>query len=56
SVLQELPQIGPKRRQALLKYFGGMQELKRASIDEIAKVPGISRVLAQKIFYQLQGS
>ncbi|MGL5334936.1 MAG: excinuclease ABC subunit UvrC [Enterovibrio sp.] len=56
SVLQELSQVGPKRRQALLKYFGGMQELKRASVDEIAKVPGISRVLAQKIFYQLQGS
>ncbi|RXJ72434.1 excinuclease ABC subunit C [Veronia nyctiphanis] len=54
SVLQEIEGVGPKRRQALLKYMGGIQELKRASVEEIAKVPGISRVLAEKIHSSLQ--
>lgn len=54
SVLEEIEGIGPKRRQALLQYLGGMQGLKRASQEEIAKVPGISRGLAIKIFDALQ--
>lgn len=54
SVLQEIEGVGPKRRQALLKYLGGIQELKRATVEEIAKVPGISRVLAEKIHSSLQ--
>lgn len=54
SVLQHIEGVGPKRRQALLKYLGGMQELKRASVEEIAKVPGISRLLAEKIHSTLQ--
>lgn len=54
SVLQQIDGVGPKRRQALLKYLGGIQELKRASVDEIAKVPGISRILAEKIHWSLQ--
>ncbi|SHH19282.1 excinuclease ABC subunit UvrC [Ferrimonas marina] len=49
SVLEGIPGIGAKRRQQLLKFMGGMQELKRASVAEIAKVPGISQQLAQKI-------
>ncbi|MGC9457190.1 MAG: helix-hairpin-helix domain-containing protein, partial [Halothiobacillaceae bacterium] len=39
----------PRRRQALLKHFGGLQALKRAGIDEIATVPGVSRALAERI-------
>ncbi|WP_298441744.1 excinuclease ABC subunit UvrC [uncultured Ferrimonas sp.] len=49
STLESIPGIGAKRRQQLLKFMGGMQELKRASVAEIAKVPGISAQLAQKI-------
>ncbi|WP_035385607.1 excinuclease ABC subunit UvrC [Ferrimonas futtsuensis] len=49
STLEHIPGIGAKRRQSLLKYMGGMQELKRASVEEIGKVPGISTELAQKI-------
>ncbi len=56
SVLEEIEGIGPKRRQALLQYMGGLQGLKRATQDEIAKVPGISRGLAIKIFDALQES
>lgn len=54
SVLEDVEGIGPKRRQALLKYMGGLQELKKASREEIAKVPGISRALAEKIYDALQ--
>lgn len=50
SPLQEIPGIGPKKRQSLLKYTGGLQGLKKASKDEIAKVPGISHELADIIY------
>jgi excinuclease UvrABC nuclease subunit len=46
--------VGPKRRQMLLKYMGGLQGLQQASVEEIAKVPGISHGLAEKIFYSLK--
>lgn len=55
SLLEEIPGIGAKRRRELLKQFGGLQELKRASIEDIAKVPGISKELAEKIYIALQG-
>lgn len=50
SPLQDIPGIGPKKRQALLKYTGGLQGLKKASKDEITKVPGISSELADMIY------
>ncbi|MGF1700938.1 excinuclease ABC subunit UvrC [Photobacterium makurazakiensis] len=54
SALEDVEGIGPKRRQALLKYMGGLQELKKASREDIAKVPGISKALAEKIYDALQ--
>jgi excinuclease ABC subunit C len=53
SSLQEIPGIGAKRRRDLLRYFGGIQALNRASLEELAKVPGISQSLAQRIFEAL---
>lgn len=53
SPLQEIPGVGPKKRQALLKYNGGLHGLKTASKTEIAKVPGISEDLAQAIYDHL---
>jgi excinuclease ABC subunit C len=54
SVLESIPGIGSKRRRELLRQFGGLQELKRASVEDIAKVPGISKELAKKIGEVLQ--
>lgn len=53
SVLQDIPGIGPKRRQQLLTRFGGMQGLKAASREELAKTQGISQELATKIYQSL---
>ncbi|CCN85618.1 UvrABC system protein C [Vibrio nigripulchritudo SFn27] len=54
SALEGIEGVGPKRRQALLKYMGGLQELKRATVEEIAKVPGISLSLAENIHQALK--
>jgi excinuclease ABC subunit C len=50
SVLQEITGIGAVRRRVLLNYFGGLQELKKASSEQIATVPGISQGLAKRIY------
>ncbi len=50
SALEEIPGIGAKRRQQLYQQFGGLQEIRRAGIEDLARVPGISRALAQKIY------
>ena len=53
SRLEEIPGIGPQRRAALLKHFGGLEQLYRASEGDLAAVPGISRILAQRIYQEL---
>ena len=53
SSLEEVAGVGPARRRELLKHFGGLHELNRASADEIAKAPGISKKLAELIYAAL---
>ena len=53
STLESIPGIGANRRRELLKHFGGLQEVKRASIDELAKVPSISKKLAEEVYTSL---
>lgn len=53
STLEGISGVGPKKRQALLKYSGGLQGLKKASKQEISKVPGISEDLAEIIYDHL---
>ena len=50
SRLEDVAGVGPTRRRELLKHFGGLQELGRASVEEIAKTPGISKKLAEQIY------
>ncbi len=50
SVLEDIAGLGPKRRQQLLRQFGGLQEVARAGVEELTRLNGISRQLAQRIY------
>lgn len=49
SVLDEIPDIGPKRKQALLQHFGSVEVIREASLDELLSVKGIPRRVAESI-------
>jgi excinuclease ABC subunit C len=49
SVLDEIPGIGPKRKQALMKHFGSIRAISAASIDELAALDGMTRDAAEKV-------
>jgi excinuclease ABC subunit C len=49
SELDEIPGIGPKRRNALLTRFGGLERIKAASEDELARTPGMTRAAARRL-------
>jgi len=55
SRLEDIAGIGPRRRAALLKHFGGMIGLKAAGVEEIARAEGINAALAQRIYHSLHG-
>ncbi|HMO57400.1 MAG TPA: excinuclease ABC subunit UvrC [Roseiflexaceae bacterium] len=49
STLEEIPGIGPRRRQALLKHFGSLDGIRAASVEELAAVPGMTRKSAEEL-------
>ncbi len=53
SPLEGIAGVGAKRRRELLKHFGGIQSIEKASIEEIAKVSSISRKIAEDIYAAL---
>jgi len=53
SKLDEIKGIGPKKKQELLKTFGSTEELKKADINELTKIKGITKELAMKIKKEL---
>lgn len=55
SQLDDVPGIGPARKKALLQAFGSISRIRRASVEELAAVPGISRELAVRIHEHLGG-
>ncbi len=56
SPLEGIAGLGPKRRQTLLKHFGGIQGITQAGVEDIAKITGISKKLAQDIYDQFHAS
>ncbi len=55
SVLEDIPGVGPSRRRELLRQFGGLPEVQCATVEELSSVPGISLVLAKRIYDALNG-
>ncbi|MBK6581660.1 MAG: excinuclease ABC subunit UvrC [Pseudomonadales bacterium] len=50
SPLEGIAGVGPKRRRELLRYFGGLQGIERASLEELVRVPTISRRIAEDVY------
>jgi excinuclease ABC subunit C len=53
SILDEMPGLGPKRRDALLKHFGSIQKIRKATCEELTEVDGVSEQIAAKIILHL---
>lgn len=49
SILDDVPGIGPKRRDALLAHFSSIDQLREADIDELARIPGVGRNAAEAV-------
>ena len=55
SVLESIPGLGPARRKALLREFGGLQGVRRAGVDDLIAVRGINNALAERIYNHFHG-
>jgi excinuclease ABC subunit C len=53
SILDDIPGIGPRRRQALLERFGSLEAIRAASVDDLASVPGMTRRVAEEMVQYL---
>jgi excinuclease ABC subunit C len=49
SALEDVPGVGPKRQRELLRHFGSLKKIKAASLDDIAKAPGMTRSAAEAV-------
>ena len=56
SQLEAIPGVGPKKRRELLNHFGGQQEVRKASVEDLQRVPGISLQLAEAIYTYLHSA
>jgi len=53
SLLEEIPGLGPARRREILKSFGGLQGVRQASVEDLSKVRGVGRPLAELIYEKM---
>ena len=56
SSIEGIPGVGAKRRKELFRHFGGIQGIKKAGVEDLQRVPGISAKLAQDIYDYLQSA
>jgi len=54
SALDSIPGIGPVKRRALLKYFGSVDMIRKATVVELTAVPGINAALAESVKANLE--
>ncbi len=50
SVLEDIPGIGSKRKQALYKHFGSLAKIRAASVEELAAAPGMTKTAAREVW------
>ncbi|ORU93882.1 MAG: excinuclease ABC subunit C [Cycloclasticus sp. symbiont of Bathymodiolus heckerae] len=50
STLEQIEGLGPKRRQLLLKQFGGLREIQAAGVDDLCTVDGINKLIAERVY------
>jgi len=55
SALEEIPGVGPRRRRLLLRTFGSVEGIRRATVEEVAAVPTLTQRLAEQILEHLRG-
>lgn len=56
SILDQIPGVGPKRKKALLRHFGSVKAIREASVEDLCKVEGINRKVAEEIYQYMQGA
>ena len=56
SALDDIPGIGPARRKALLKHFGSLKNIKKATLEELSKVEGMNKKTAEVLYFTLNNS
>ena len=50
SILDDIAGIGPARRKALMREFAGLEEIKAATVEELAKIPGMNEKAARSVY------
>jgi excinuclease ABC subunit C len=53
SLLDSVPGIGPARRARLIRHFGSVEEMRRLSVEELARAPGMNRAVAAALYERL---
>ncbi|MEM3649313.1 MAG: helix-hairpin-helix domain-containing protein, partial [Candidatus Jordarchaeaceae archaeon] len=56
SLLESIPGVGKKRRDALLKHFGSLENLRKATVEDVMRVPSMSEDVAKRILEYLRGT